>query len=394
MSSHPQTGQQPIVQHLNFQRNNSTRGSFNLFIEHEFPDSKPYFELDLYDRGVDIDVEQLYGYQIEDQHKLIWNKEDLNAKARVSLTFSAHADHWFKDTDEWTLAKRPLYSIAHRGHNVEEHFDTVGDGVVSDNGGLLYLGPYDEWSITAAGQHIRLVVPEAATLETDPQQVLYTLAFAAQTLTVGCLDETVLAVAAPTDDVNWGKNIGLFSGQSGFWVRDNSSIGELTSAGGCTWVHEYVHTRQGFTRRLTPETSWLTEGIASYYGGLLPYLQGLITSDELYNFLTPYISGTDAMLANPDSFEVSTTAKQYDYLKGRMVIAALDSKIRCETDGMVSFDDVFYRLNEYTDRQITYSWLVSLLEKIPGSSGYQDWFERYVRKDAVPKISGSFEYLS
>ncbi|WP_276257770.1 hypothetical protein [Haloglomus litoreum] len=421
-----------IRQKFSFRRETSTVGAFGLLVEHRIPDSIPQFALNFGGRWSEVTIQSSHGYTSETGGRLVWDGSTRNPEAHltVSLTDSLH----YKDTGDWTIAKTPLYSTspagrntttatnsgsdgrrvvetplgrvqtgAHndvfdaffgegsRGYSIEEEYDVAGEGVVSETGGILYLGAYDEWSRTTDdGQQIRLVVPDAAQLAPEPEAVVEALVAAANELDVGTEHDSMLAVAAPTRGVDWyHRGIG---GDDGFWVRDDLRL-DLSTFGGNPWIHEYIHTRQRFRSELTSATTWLTEAVASYYGAVLCFRQGLCSFERLLDHLTLRTSPgfSHGQLTDHSEFR-DDDRNHLDYRKGRRVLAALDCKIQDDTAGRATFEDVFRQLNAY-DGQITNNSFIGMVADITGNSEYYEWFSTYVGSANVPEVPRSKKYF-
>lgn len=421
-----------IRQRFTFQRKPSTVGAFTLSVQHSIPDSVPHFALNFGGGWSEVAGQNINGYSFETGGRLVWDGSTRNPEARltVSLTDSLH----YRDSEDWTIARKPLYSTSPAGrdtttatasrssdrvvidtplgrvqrgtrddtreessggvppgYSVEAEYDVAGEGVVGETGGILYLGEYDEWSRTTDdGQRIRLVVPDAARLNPEPAAVVAALARAATDLDVGTEHDSMLAVAAPTRGVDWShRGIG---GDDGFWVRDDLRL-DLSTFGGSPWIHEYVHTRQRFRDELTPATTWLTEAVASYYGAVLCFRQGLFSFERLLDQLRSRTSPGPARgpLTDPTGFR-NDDQNHLDYAKGRRVLAALDCKIQDDTAGRATFENVFRQLNAY-DGQITNNSLIQMLVDITGNPDYHEWFSKYVGSSDVPEVPESEKYF-
>lgn len=220
----------------------------------------------------------------------------------------------------------------------------------------VFMGPHQVVTESTAEQTIRLVVADAAdedTLGATPQEMLSMLVKTSRDLDVGGMDDVVTGFAV-TNDVTgpagraWGNN---------FWFAQGPQ----------TLVHEYIHTRDDISKE--QEVEWLTEAIASYYGGKYTFAYGDIDYDE---FRT-YRNGKPVNLKNPNVWEDSNE----NYYHGSDVIHALDSKIRAATGNEQTFEDVFRALNgKSTINQPT---LISTLEEVAGGEDFDSFFDDHVR---------------
>ena len=251
---------------------------------------------------------------------------------------SVDGQYLFADTDDWALVRIPQTGITGRytgSSSLELDRETVidGPGVAGDR--MAFLGPTDVRTRQAHGQTFRLVIPAAADLESEPSDILDSVANAAGRLQVGDRDDEVLMIAAPTDEVRWTVR-GLQIGAADFWVRDSEGLDTASNV----WVHEYVHTRQDYTP--APSAEWITEGSASYYAALLPLETGRIDFEAFRRQLATGASATQrrVVLSDPDRWDDFA-----NYRKGSLVAGDLDRRIRVATDREATFDQVLRELN-------------------------------------------------
>lgn len=382
-------GDEPTVkQQFTFKRTPDTAGSFNLFVQHELPESLPRFELHLEGHGTATNLRTAWGYTFEDGRKLVWDGSTTSPRAHLELSLTANAERWYVDTGDWTLAKYPLYSVFPREVasvvDLEERYRVVGEGVVTEAARLLYLGEHSEWSARVDDTTLRLVVPAPAELSAEPREVIDTLARAVVAFDVDCRNDSVVAIAAPTREVDELDVAGVSDGTSGFWVRDDHRVDTVSQGiGGCAWIHEYLHTRLDGFEGVTRHLSWLTEAIPSYYAGLLPLRQGRVPYDEFLSFVRTD-RDSDAVLTDSYTLGGSTAP----YTKGRRVLAALDCKLQRESDGAACLMDMIRELNDYEDVEITYSMVEAVLESL-SDWPVSRWLDRYARTTAVPEVPDS-----
>jgi hypothetical protein len=201
---------------------------------------------------------------------------------RLSADTGGPGTYRYVDAGDWAIIQRPQLSIAYqyRGTEptLERRYHIDGDGVTSSDGSVMYLGPHDEYTDTAADQRFRLVVPEAASLRPSVNDVLSALGDAAARLNVGGRNDEVLSIAAPTG-VRWGS-LGVQSGANGFWAQDDCRLDNVNN----TWVHEYVHTRQEWDR--SASTKWLIEATTEYFASLFTYRRGKTPFSGFHNYVT------------------------------------------------------------------------------------------------------------
>jgi len=245
----------------------------------------------------------------------------------------------YVDTGDWALLKPPRLGVTYSGTGgrepIRRSHSVGGPGVVGES--LLFVGPVETTTREVAGQRVRLAVPEAADLRPSRADVLDSLAGAARATTLGPADDAVLAIAAPTDGVTYGST-GLQRGSSALWVRDAQPLDGPESV----WVHEYVHTRQ--TSRPTDATRWSYEGMADYYAVTRALRAGRIDYSQYRRHLD--VGGreryADVTLAEPDTWR-GTSA---NYWKGALAFAAIDRRIRIESDGSATLQDAIRRAQD------------------------------------------------
>jgi hypothetical protein len=266
----------------------------------------------------------------------------------------------YVDTGAWALVKSPRLGVTYSGAGQRQPVRTDqsvdGPGVAGD--GVLFLGPVETTTREAAGQRIRLAVPEAADLRESRADVLDSLAGTARTMTLGPADDEVLAIAAPTDGVEYGST-GLQRGPSTFWVRDVQRLDSPENV----WVHEYVHTRQEY--RPTERTRWSYEGMADYYAASRALRAGRINYSQFRRHLR---IGTrpryaDVTLAEPYTWR-GTSAH---YWKGALAFAAIDREVRIESDGGATLQDAIRRAQDRTGRgRLNQSTFLGSIEAVGG----------------------------
>ncbi|WP_144904717.1 M61 metallopeptidase family protein [Halobellus captivus] len=243
----------------------------------------------------------------------------------------------FVDVGEWALVTRPGTSHSWSWSGSEDvDLDRSMEAAEGATGTTIaFLGAHEEYTHTAHGQEFRLIVPEAADLEEPPEELFAAFSDASDQLRVGDRDETVFVVAAPTPDgLTWGVR-GLHTGGSDMWVRDFERLDEANNV----WLHEYVHTRQGYVA--ADDARWFTEASAVYYAALLA-LEGERIGYEAFRERLAYGEGDydGSVMAEPDTWQ-----RNANYYVGALVAAELDRQIRLATDGETSLEAVFRRMN-------------------------------------------------
>jgi PGF-CTERM protein len=266
---------------------------------------------------------------------------EVNETVDLSGPEGARGRYLFVDAGEWALFQRPAVPTSWSWSGpapvgITRETRAAGEGYVGE--WMAYLGGVATRERTAHGQRFQLVIPERATLTESPDAVLDSLAAAGDQMRVGDRDPVVNVFAAPTTTVRWGVR-GLQYGDRDMWVRDAEPLATAEN----TWLHEYVHTRQGY--EAAPSARWTNEAFATYYAALLALEQDRVDFAAFREALRP---GTlrpqsDAILTEPRSW-VNTA----NYLKGSLVAGDTDLRIRLATDGTRSLQAVFSAMNAHS----------------------------------------------
>jgi len=328
------------------------------------------------------DVYEQNGFEQVDERTYEWTGTTTEPSVRYGLEGTVRETHRgregasFVAADEWALVRTPSVGVSWRSTDPDSELSrrnaVDGEGIASTH--MAYLGPYTEHTGAAAGQTFRLVVPDAADLEAEPDAIIERLEAAAERLVIGGRSPEVFVVAAPTADHTWGP-AGLQIGDGGdMWVRDTEQLGTARD----TWVHEYVHTRQVYPT--TEATRWTIEGIADYYAALLSYESGEISFESFRDRLEVGAGLTydDVRLADPGTW----AGTEADYDRGALVVAHLDRRLRAEGD--TSFDAVLAGVND-PDRELTQRRFLRAIESAGGEEIGSE-AERYTETTDAPPI--------
>ncbi|MGZ0746816.1 hypothetical protein [Haloparvum sp. AD34] len=264
-----------------------------------------------------------------------------NQTTRDGGPLAGEGNYLFVDVGDWAIVRPPGIGAGWRytGSPVTLERRNVVDGDGAASEAMAYLGDHETYTHEANGQEFRLIVPDAADLEESPDAIFESLGHAAGALQVGDRDSTVFLIAAPTSRVGWGVR-GLQTGDTDAWVRDTERLATADNV----WVHEYVHTRQGF--RTATSGKWFTEATATYYAALLPLERNRIGFDAFRDVLArgeadPQAS---AVLADPGTWENNA-----QYTKGALVAGDVDRRIRLATDSSRTLTSVFRDMNAHDD---------------------------------------------
>lgn len=288
------------------------------------------------------------GFSKRDGTEYAWNRRTTTPTLTVRLPvnqtrdatgpIAGKGDYVFVDSGPWALVRVPQLSTAWSwtgGGTVGLSRTTTTDGPGAVGEQMAFLGEHREVTRTAHGQTFRLIVPARADIAASPASILDSVSAASNALRVGDRDERVFMVAAPTGSVRWGVR-GLQTGDSDLWVRDSERLDTADNV----WLHEYVHTRQGYAP--ATEVRWFTEATASYYAAFLALQQDRIEFEAFRDrlLLGTRRPDTEAVLADPATW--NTVAP---YTKGALVAGELDRETRRTTDRSRSLQNVLGRMN-------------------------------------------------
>ncbi|GAB3413045.1 hypothetical protein GCM10027435_06520 [Haloparvum alkalitolerans] len=296
-----------------------------------------------------------------------------NRTVDESGPLGGRGDYLFADAGDWALVRPPAIGASWRStRDVQFVRENRVDGEGAASRAMAFLGPHETVTREANGQRFRLIVPEAAEMAEPPAAVLDSLEHASGAMQVGDRDPEVFAVAAPTGEVTWGVR-GLQTGDADVWVRDEERLDTADNV----WVHEYVHTRQGY--ETTASARWFTEASATYYAALLTLERG---ETEFADFRSVLARGERDPQASAVLSDPGTWANYAQYTKGGLVAGEIDRRIRLATDGEASLGTVFRELNA-AGEPVTGDRFLEHVGQAAGGDARES-AERYTTTDAVP----------
>ena len=287
------------------------------------------------------------------------------------------------DTGAWALA-RPRTAFAYRENGerwryswrdarIRKRSVVEGDGVVGSS--VVYLGPHRTTTADLSHGRLRVVEPDAANVSSvDP--VVGTIRRASRQLRVGDGDERVTVFVAPRPLRDGGLAVEERDGAHDVWVSDRAPVAPPHN----TWVHEYVHTRQSFD--LGPEMRWFKEASATYYAGLLSVRQGLGGRQgfEAFQSTLQRNRSSGVVLANRSDWHSDYTP----YSRGTQTLAALDARIRNDTGGNQTLQDVFRRMNRHNGT-VSYGDFARMVTNVSGSD-HDEWLAAHVAGPDQPTV--------
>jgi predicted metalloprotease with PDZ domain len=268
------------------------------------------------------------------------------------------------------------------------------------------IGRFDEWSFTAAGRPIRIVlhgesVDHAALTRMLSEIVTY---------------ETRLMGDAPFAEYMFLLHFGQSYGGGGMEHANGTaiSVGSFATLAAVS-AHEFFHLWNvkrirpqslepvDYTREMWTPALWFAEGVTSTYAAYTLVRTGIWNHTQFLADLGAQITELESRPARAwQSAEESSLDTWFDkyplydrpdfsvsyYNKGQLLGLALDILIRDATDNRASLDDVLLRMNQqYAQRGRFYADSAGIEEAVeevvraanPGAAGdFAGFFKRYV----------------
>lgn len=334
----------------------------------------------------DATVTDTIGFERDGTNEYTWDGDGPDPQLTMTIpanrTGAGLRDHTttsgyeFVDTGPWAIVSTPAMSTSWNYRTIgdkpsfESDVTTDGPGVAGER--MVYLGPSTTYQRSAHGQTFTVVVPDAATLEEEPEAILDSLEAASLSLRVGERDPSVTLFAAPST-VEWAA--GGLASDADAWILDDRTLDDANNV----WLHEYVHTRTDF--RTTTDARWLTEASAEYYAALLGLQQGLIGFDEFRRHLAEGSSDRyeSSIMTRPDTWTAGA-----NYLKGALVLGSIDRQLRLATDSTRTTGDLVARMND-RDTDISHTFVRQTVGDLGGSTTAA-FLDRYATTEAVPDV--------
>lgn len=214
---------------------------------------------------------------------------------------------------------RPFYVRAGEGHLIGNfEYSTAGPG--GHAGDVIFFGEATVERHSIGNTTVPFVVPASLDQEVNTETAARAMAHTHRALNL-------------TDDVHL-KAVWYTNEISAPGVEIFNHIKLKPSATANTARHEYIHTQQHFGG---PNLGWFSEGSADYLASLAAVLDGNRTLDKFYLDANTTIDSEANLLEYEDD--------DAHYTKGERIVAAMDARIRDETDGEASVVDLVRALN-------------------------------------------------
>mgnify|MGYP000162004249 FL=1 len=320
------------------------------------------------------------GFAEHQNGRWVWTRETTTPSLTFEVTVNRSGPTFrglgYVDAGDWALAN-PQTAFAYRNASqpwryswqddarVERRTEIDGPGAVGSS--MVYLGPHETRRANISGGRLRVVEPAAANTSNVDRAVVSVRRASAQ-LDVGARDSRVTVFVGPPPLREGGLAVAGDDDRQDVWVSDGARVGPPDN----TWVHEYVHTRQAFD--LGPGMRWFREASATYYAGVLSLRQGLDGRDGFEAFLTTLRSNgsSEVVLTNRSDWNSAYTP----YSRGTRTLAALDARIRSDTGGNRTLEDVFTRMNRHNGT-VTYEEFGRIVENVSGTD-HEVWLDNHV----------------
>ena len=252
----------------------------------------------------------------------------------------------------WVVVGRDLLPPA-----LEAAFDDPESGVVTV-GDRAFVGNLSVSSRDAGNATVTVVVP--AGMDVDPQLKSYFLAEFVSPYDLGSHGTDATIVLAPDALPHRGATYAdgtAYVTVPQFWDGHVGSV----------WLHEYVHTRQGYDAET--EMSWFTEASAEYLSyRIMAEQYDEVTDDDVVSRLESLPEHPDATLSEPSTWD----GESVDYTRGPRLLYAVDATIREGSGGEHTVFDVFRAMNELDD-PITVEEFRRIVEEHSGED--EAWIE-------------------
>jgi hypothetical protein len=337
------------------------------------------------------------GFAERQNGRWVWTRET----AEPTLTFEVTVNRsgptfrglgWVA-TENWALAN-PQTAFAYRNDSrqwqyswkntarIERRTEVDGAGAVGSS--MVYLGPHETRLANVSGGTLRVVEPAAANTS-NVDRAVTSVQRASEQLSVGARDRRVTVFVGPSPLREGGLAVGEHDDSQDVWVSDRARVGPPDN----TWVHEYVHTRQAFD--LGPGMRWFREASATYYAGVLSVRQGLDGREGYEAFQTTLRTNgsSEVVLSNRSDWKSRYTP----YSRGTRALASLDARIRNDTGGNRTLEDVFARMNRHNGT-VSYDDFGRIVANVSGGE-HDEWLDSHVAGSApVTPPTDPFAYTA
>lgn len=347
-------------------------------------DFGPYFPSEVIGQGLRIGTFEGFS-SIKDEHgiSLFWDSSVKTPSVTITTTDGAEGGQGGREVaiqPRWGFIPLPQHS-----HPTNVSLQTGQNGIVLDQ--FILLGDYDRYERSVGCQTIELYQPTEVNTVESPLEIADSLQDAGRQLNVGWKYKTVRVIGVGSPIRRGGR---AYTHE--VWVNTDTSFGPQPPRNRYppqhgfvnVWIHEYVHTRQrwGKESRVANNARWLSEAIPAYYAIEETESQGRMLAFDEWRYWEAHNQTLRQMNLQTSLTNRSTSEyENEEYTRGAFILASLDAKIRSETGGRKSLDDVFYRLNHVEEVNHT-SFRNAVVEV--GGEEMRPWIERYIEGSDTP----------
>lgn len=343
-------------------------GNSTIQVEYTIPSSATNFGMYLTDLDP-IDVVQTNGF-VRNGQDYDWDAESRVASAQFEFNpdriennniESRHQVGEYIIGDNWMLFPIPN----HYGQGVE--FEFSQDGHAGSE--YFYIGDVDKEPISHGCHDVTLIYPSNHELATSSDVYRGVLEDAMRELRIGGYPDHLTVFVFPSE----GRS--FYSGDA--VVSGNETVTSARSA----LVHEYFHSRQ--QRAPDASTRWLVEASAKY--GTARFMQhtGYTTTYQYDKEIQRWSTRQPTGILSDQSTWYGRS--QLDYIRGALVLAAIDEAIRATSGGELNFFDVYRKINT-GNGILNHSHLVE--EFNSSESAYnQTWYNEMLGSDVFVEPS-------
>ena len=313
----------------------------------------------------------------QDDNRINWDEATQTPSFTYRTNTSQSGRHGLESTsdDKWAFITGTHltfpFNYTYRGSEPkwQEEISLNGEGYAGPSIGFMGKAS----TFDSDDNSIRLILPDAATEVDDPSRIVTTLNESRDVLRVGNEPQHLNVFVAPTPIRRGGLSpYARISGETDIWVNEEMSL--LSSNN--VWIHEFTHSRQQFD--LDSDMQWFVEGSAEYYATLISLYQNHISFEQFHRTIT--IEQASGALSNQGAWTANTP-----YNQGGHFLAALDGRIRTDTNHSSSLVDIFAQMNLY-NKSISSSEFQRMVVDETGNESLSDWIHRYTTTDEIPTI--------
>lgn len=364
----PAQGQIPVTYHITDSHHRGDSGTLAVRAVFDMSQTPPPVTLNLADNSnwVDFSVESVRGFTREGKN-LTWNGETTDPEIAFTVTIETGPRPRVGDiADSWGLVPRKTIVESLRSTS-----GSLATSVTLDTRGYLsprfvFLGEYTKTVVHSRGQRIVIIDSAASSNTANIQEAKKSLRRMSDQMYIGGRDEVVYIFHVPIVPFH------LENGARG--VTFQNEIVQSSSADGDTFL-PYLASREPLLFQPSEDMWRIAGSLMNYFDFINGYENGRFDFEQLMAYLEE--GSSDNVLIGSDYYDIS-------HDNGTHMMAALDAKIRKETNGERSLRDVVRRLNRHNG-EVTYSDFLEIVETVADDS-VRSWFDTYATEPGLPTL--------